>query len=67
MLLGFIKSKCSSRGLSVIKNSLTNTDLIARAESGYAQVAAQVQGQCPSFDEAFNAVVSFYEELPWTA
>lgn len=66
MLLEFIKEKCVSRELSIDRGSLRNSDLIARAKSGYGQIAAQVDGVLPSFEEAFELVSSFYESLPWS-
>lgn len=66
MLLGFIKEKCASRALFIDRDSLKNSDLIARAESGYAQIAHQIEGELPSFEKAFVVVASFYEALPWS-
>ena len=40
-------------------------DLIARARSGYSQIAPQIEGTLPLFEEAFECVRSFYEGLPW--
>jgi predicted nucleotidyltransferase component of viral defense system len=65
LLLGFIVEKCASRELSITRSSLRNADLIARAQSGYIQIAHQVEGEVPEFHAAFEQVASFYEALPW--
>jgi len=56
----FEPNKSHLRGLRVW--SLKNR---RRSEREYGQLAVEVEGELPPFDEVYETVRDFYESLPW--
>jgi hypothetical protein len=36
------------------------------AAKGYEDMAAEVDGPLPAFDDIYQQVLKFYEDLPWS-
>lgn len=57
--------KCASRGISPTKESLSDTEIYERAKKEYQTNELEV-GELPDFDDSYEKVKIFYEDLPWS-
>ena len=57
--------KSNSRDLKVDKNSFQDSELRDRAEKTYPELVDEVENELPEFDEVYETVKEFYENLPW--
>ncbi len=57
--------KAESRGLKVDKNSLNDEEIIRRSKVEYKNLAQEIEGELPPFDEVFHIVNEYYVSLPW--
>lgn len=57
--------KAESRGLKVDKNSLNDEEIIRRSKAEYKNLAPEIEGELPPFDEVFKIVNEYYTSLPW--
>jgi hypothetical protein len=57
--------KAESRDLKVDKNTLNDEEIIRRSEAEYKNLAQEVEGELPPFDEVFHLVKEYYTSLPW--
>ncbi|MBY0240226.1 MAG: nucleotidyl transferase AbiEii/AbiGii toxin family protein [Burkholderiaceae bacterium] len=64
-LLNLLITSCHERGIAAQRDSIANPDVRKMAETGYAELAAAVEGELLPFDDAYAAVQALYESLPW--
>jgi predicted nucleotidyltransferase component of viral defense system len=64
-LLGLLATSCRERGIEPNKDSLANPVVKKMAGEGYEDLAPEVEGDLPPFEEAYSRVQNFYEGLPW--
>jgi predicted nucleotidyltransferase component of viral defense system len=60
-----LMASCSSKGIVPDINSMESAEVISMARTGYQELAADVDGELPSFDEAMGRVVALYRDLSW--
>lgn len=58
-------ASCASKGIAPHINSMESAEVASMARTGYQELAADVEGELPSFDEAMDRVVGLYRSLPW--
>jgi hypothetical protein len=64
-VLRSLLTRCDARELPIDALSMRDAGIRQRSERDYASLAAQVEGELPPFAPTFDAVVAFYESLPW--
>ena len=64
-ILRSLQEKASSRGVQVSRTTLQDPEIRARAAADYPQLAAEIEGALPPFEQAYDRVRAFYEALPW--
>lgn len=47
------------------EETLDRVDIREMSHANYHQLASEVAGELPVFDEAYDLVVEFYKSLPW--
>jgi predicted nucleotidyltransferase component of viral defense system len=57
--------KAESRDLIIGKNSLNDEEIIRRSQVDYKNLAQEIEGELPPFDEVFHLVNEYYTSLPW--
>ncbi len=65
-ILESLTEKAMSRNIQVTKTSLSDSDVADRARRDYGQLDAEIVGKLPPFKDAYAAVCSLYERLPWS-
>lgn len=58
-------ASCDSKGIVPNFHSMESEEVVSMARTGYQELAADVDGELPSFDEAMGRVVALYRSLPW--
>lgn len=58
-------ASCGSKGIDPDINSMELEEVVSMARAGYQDLAADVAGELPTFDEAMSQVVALYRSLPW--
>lgn len=58
-------ASCKSKGIDPDVNSMESEEVVSMARKGYQELAADVDGELPSFDEAMSKVIALYRSLPW--
>lgn len=58
-------ASCGSKGIVPDINSMESEEVASMARTGYQELAADVDGELPSFDEAMGRVVALYRSLSW--
>lgn len=58
-------ASCESKGLVPDIHSMDSEEVVSMARTGYQELAADVDGELPSFDEAIGRVIVLYRSLPW--
>ncbi|MCA3018872.1 MAG: nucleotidyl transferase AbiEii/AbiGii toxin family protein [Rhodocyclaceae bacterium] len=58
-------SSALSKGLKVDQNSMSDDGVRKRSMAEYDQLAREIQGALPPFEEAFAMVEEFYRSLEW--
>lgn len=58
-------ASCASKGIVSDVESMEVDAVVTMARAGYQDLAADVEGELPSFEDAMNRVVSLYRSLPW--
>lgn len=56
---------CGSKGIVPDIHSMESEEVVSMARTGYQELAADVDGELPSFDEAMGRVVALYRSLSW--
>ncbi|MHB8910883.1 MAG: hypothetical protein ACYDAA_18565 [Syntrophales bacterium] len=51
----------------VTKDSLADAEIKKRSNAEYATLADEIEGALPPFEEVYDAVRAYYEDLPWEA
>jgi len=64
-LLQLIIESCKERSIDANKASFANPEVKKMAEEGYKNLEHEIEGQLPSFHDAYMTVQYFYENLPW--
>lgn len=64
-LLHLVIASCKERGIEANIASFSNTEVKKMAEEGYEDLAPEVDGPLPLFNDAYTRVQQFYEDLPW--
>jgi hypothetical protein len=58
-------ASCGSKGIVPDVESMEVDAVVSMARTGYQDLASDVEGELPSFEDAMNRVVSLYRSLPW--
>jgi predicted nucleotidyltransferase component of viral defense system len=66
-LLNLLIDSCKEREVDAKKDSFANPVVKAMSQHGYDDLAPEIEGDLPPFEEAFAIVQRFYEGLPWEA
>lgn len=64
-LLELLATSCRERGIEPNRGSFANPEIKRMASEGYQDLAPEVEGELPPFEEAYARVQAFYEDLPW--
>lgn len=59
--------KCEDRNVPLARESMRSPLVQELAQKDYKTLEQDVSGDLPDFNESFDQVVSFYEQLPWPA
>jgi len=57
--------KAQSRGVEAVRNSLSDPEIIKMSKHEYENLAAEIEGDLPPFEEVYGCVREYYESLPW--
>lgn len=57
--------KSNSRNLEINKLSISDEKIKHRSEKDYSQLADEIEGTLPPFEEVYSFVQNFYGSLPW--
>ncbi|WP_285412470.1 nucleotidyl transferase AbiEii/AbiGii toxin family protein [Variovorax sp. efr-133-TYG-130] len=58
-------ASCGSKGIAPNIESMEADAVVAMARAGYQDLADDVDGDLPAFDDAMSRVLSLYRSLPW--
>lgn len=58
-------ASCSSKGIVPNIHSMESKEVVSMARTGYQELATDVNGELPSFDDAMGRVVALYRSMPW--
>lgn len=58
-------ASCQSKGIEPHMTSMELDEVFSMARSGYQDLAADVDGVLPSFDDTMARVTALYRALPW--
>lgn len=64
-ILARLVEKSRSRGLSVDSGAMSNPEIRRRSEARYHELASEIEGDLPPFEEIYGVVEAFYCSLPW--
>lgn len=64
-ILESLLEKARARGIHVHADAFDVPTIRANAAKGYDQLAEEVQGDLPDFNQSFDVVAAFYRSLPW--
>lgn len=60
-----LMASCFSKGIVPDAESMESVEVVSMARAGYGELAADVEGELPPFDEAMERVVALYRALSW--
>lgn len=64
-LLGDLVIKCGERDIKLTPKAFNDPNVRVHAEA-YSTLAQELpEGKLPPFEESFDAVATFYRDLPW--
>ena len=66
MLKSLIVASAEPKGIQAQANSMSDPKIMEMAAKGYEDMAAEVDGPLPAFDDIYQQVLKFYESLPWS-
>ena len=58
-------ASCDSKSIVPDRHSMESEEVVSMARTGYQELATDVNGELPSFDEAMSRVLALYRSLPW--
>ena len=64
-ILARLVEKSRSRGLSVDPGAMSNPEIRRRSEARYHELASEIEGDLPPFEEIYDVVEAFYRSLSW--
>lgn len=64
-ILDSLIEKSNSRGLTVIKDSLSDSEVIRLSKEEYNLLASEIEEPLPDFDRLYSVIRDYYESLPW--
>lgn len=64
-LLTLLVSSSNERGIDAKKNSIADIEVRSRAEKGYQDLRATIEGELIPFEESYAVIQKLYESLPW--
>ncbi|RRW88474.1 nucleotidyl transferase AbiEii/AbiGii toxin family protein [Pandoraea apista] len=64
-MLQLLIEKSASRHLDVSRNLMQRPEIRERCRDRYEALQNEIEGELIPFDQAFDAVKAFYEQLPW--
>lgn len=64
-ILDSLIEKSRSRGLTVSKESLSDSEVIKLSKEEYGLLASELEESLPDFDRLYSAIKDYYESLPW--
>lgn len=64
-LLDTMQQKFRSRSVDCGRNTISDPEIAERSRREYPQLAHEIDGPLPDFDEVFDVVKRFYLDLPW--
>ena len=66
MLKSLIVASAEPKGIQAQADSMSDPKIMEMAAKGYEDMAAEVDGPLPAFDDIYQQVLKFYEDLPWS-
>ena len=66
MIKSLIVASAEPKGIQAQANSMSDPKIMEMAAKGYEDMAAEVDGPLPAFDDIYQQVLKFYESLPWS-
>jgi predicted nucleotidyltransferase component of viral defense system len=64
-ILESLQKKSLSRNLIVDQSSLSDAETIRRSKQHYHNLASEIEGDLPLFEDVYKIVKEYYESLPW--
>jgi len=64
-ILDSLIDKSNSRGLTVTKNSLSDSEVIRLSREEYDLLASEIAEPLPDFDRLYSVIRDYYESLSW--
>ncbi|MCU0807788.1 MAG: nucleotidyl transferase AbiEii/AbiGii toxin family protein, partial [Candidatus Contendobacter sp.] len=64
-ILDSLIEKSNSRGLTVIKDSLSDSEVIRLSREEYNLLASEIEEPLPDFDRIYAIIRDYYKSLPW--
>ncbi|MDA8454355.1 nucleotidyl transferase AbiEii/AbiGii toxin family protein [Acidovorax sp. GBBC 3334] len=64
-ILEILMASCASKGIVPNIDSMEADAVVSMARTGYQDLASDVAGDLPPFEDAMNRVVALYRTLPW--
>ncbi|VVE29062.1 hypothetical protein PHO31112_03540 [Pandoraea horticolens] len=64
-MLQLLIEKSASRNLEVSRDLIRRPEIRERCRDRYEALQDEIEGDLPPFDQSFDTVAAFYEQLPW--
>lgn len=64
-ILHSLIEKATARKLLVNQQSMRNPEIIRRSREQYSLLENEIEGDLPEFEDTFDFVRAYYEDLPW--
>lgn len=64
-ILDSLLEKSHSRGLTVSRESLSDSEVIRLSREEYYLLASEIEEPLPDFDAVYSVIKDYYESLPW--
>ena len=64
-ILDSLVEKSNSRGLTVSKDSLSDSEVIKLSKEEYHLLTSEIGERLPDFDQLYSVIKDYYESLPW--
>jgi predicted nucleotidyltransferase component of viral defense system len=66
ILKSLIMTSAQSKGIQAQADSMSDPKIREMAAKGYEELAAEIDGPLPTFEDTYQQVLEFYESLPWS-
>ena len=64
-ILTSLVEKSNSRGLTVSKDSLSDSEVVRLSREEYHLLTSEIEEKLPDFDQLYSVIRDYYESLPW--